>query len=453
MSKAEVLERAAALGIRFVHLLFTDILGMVKSVAIPADRLEEAFATGIRFDGSSIQGFVRVEESDMYLVPDPATFGLLPGADGGTGTGPGASPATVIPATGRLMCDVCNHDGAPFEGCPRAALKRAIARAREMGYTIQVGPEAEFFLFHRDALNRPTACTHDQAGYFDLSPLDSGEEVRRAIVAALQGCGFDIESSHHENSPGQHEIVFRHADALTTADNIVAFRVIVRAIAARHGLHATFMPKPVQGINGSGMHIHQSLFSGRRNAFHSSRSAYGLSDVALYYIGGLLDHARGYSAVVNPLVNSYKRLVPGYEAPVHLAWSERNRSPLIRVPAARSNERRVELRSPDPSCNPYLALAVIIQSGLDGIARRLAPPPPVNQNIYLMTDEQRRRLGIDPLPGTLAEALAELRRDLVVREALGEHIYHHFLEAKEIEWEIYRAHVHQWEIEQYLGKY
>jgi len=434
------LRRAAEEGVRFVSLQFTDILGVVKSVAIPVEQLERALDGDIRFDGSSIEGFVRIEESDMFLRPDPATFAVFPWD---AGEGP----------TARLICDIYNPDGTPFAGCPRLALKRVLMEAEAMGFTVQAGPEAEFFLFPREAGGPATTRTQDQGGYFDLSPVDRGEQARQHMVVALQSMGFAVEASHHENSPGQHEIDFRHADALTTADNIATFRVVVRRIALMYNLHATFMPKPIYGINGSGLHIHQSLFRGKKNCFDSPRGPYQLSDTALQYIAGLMAHARGYTAITNPLVNSYKRLVPGYEAPVYIAWSERNRSPLIRIPAGRGEGTRVELRSPDPSCNPYLALAVIIKAGLDGIRRKLYPPDPFNVNLYQLTPAERVRMGIQSLPGYLGEALEELKRDEVIQEALGEHLLRNFLRAKAIEWEIYRVQVHGWELDQYLAKF
>lgn len=437
-SKEDVLQMAEELGVRFVHLQFTDILGIIKNVAIPVQRLEAALNGEIMFDGSSIEGFVRIEESDMYLRPDPSTFTVFPW-----------EPKEN--ATARLICDVYNPDGTPFEGCPRGVLKRVIGWAREMGFTMNAGPEPEFFLFQRDDTGRPTVKTHDQAGYFDLSPVDLGEHVRRDMVIALEQMGFEIETSHHEVAPGQHEIDFRYADALTTADNIATFRFVVRAIATERNLHATFMPKPIYGVNGSGMHIHQSLHVNGENAFWDPSGPHQLSEIALFYIGGLLANARAFTAITNPTVNSYKRLVPGYEAPVYIAWSERNRSPLVRVPAARGDSTRVELRSPDPSCNPYLALAVTLAAGLDGIRRRIEPPPPVNKNIYEMSPAERARFGIASLPASLEEAVDELTSSELIREALGDHIFNRFAEAKRIEWNVYRAQVHQWEIDHYLA--
>jgi len=435
----DVLRLCEELKVRFVRLQFSDILGITKNVAIPVDQVEKALEGQLLFDGSSIHGFVRIEESDMLLRADPSTFTLFPWKSSEEAT------------TARLICDVLNPDGTPFAGCPRTALKRVIERAQAMGYTMYAGPEAEFFLFHLDADGRPTTKTHDQGGYFDLAPVDLGETARQDMVIALEEMGFEIEASHHEVAPAQHEIDFRYADALTTADNILTFKVVVRTIAKQHGLHATFMPKPVHGIAGSGMHTHQSLFVGDKNAFYDPEAPDGLSHIFLNYIAGLLEHARGFTAITNPLVNSYKRLVPGYEAPVNVAWSMRNRSPLIRVPARRGLSTRCELRSPDPSANPYLALAVMLAAGLDGIKRDLEPPPPVSRNVYEMTDRERRELGIASLPATLEEALDELEKDEVIREALGQHIFEYFVNAKRIEAEVYRTEVHQWELDQYLA--
>ncbi len=436
-SEEDVLRLARDLDVKFVMLQLVDILGVSKNVAIPVSELEKALRGEHLFDGSSVEGFVRIEESDMVLKPDPDTFCVFPW---------GARDAV----TARLICDVYNPDGTPFEGCPRHTLKRAIRMAGEMGYTMYAGPEPEFFLFARDEKGKPALQTGDQAGYFDLSPVDRGENARRDMVLALQEMGFEVEASHHEVAPGQHEIDFRYADALRTADNIVTFRFVVRVIALEHGLHATFMPKPVFGVNGSGMHTHQSLFRNGKNAFYDASGKRGLSEVALHYIGGLLAHAKGMTAICNPLVNSYKRLVPGYEAPCYIAWSERNRSPLIRVPAVRGNATRVEFRSPDPSCNPYLALAVMLRAGLDGVKRKIEPPEPMNRNIYEMDENERAKLGVDSLPGSLHDAVEDLKKDDLMKETLGEHILRRFIEAKTIEWDVYRTQVHDWEHQQYL---
>lgn len=435
--KKEILEKAKELDVQFIRLQFTDIFGVLKNVAITVHQLEKALDGELMFDGSSIEGFVRIEESDMYLKPDPSTFVVFPWRP-------------QQGAVARLICDVYNSDGTPFEGCPRNTLKRVIAEAKEMGYTMNVGPEAEFFLFHTDESGKPTLITHDKAGYFDLTPVDLGENARRDMVLTLQQLGFEIEASHHEVAPGQHEIDFKYDEALATADNIMTFKYVVRTLAQRHGLHATFMPKPIMGINGSGMHCNQSLFKNGTNAFYDPSGELELSKEAYYYLGGLLKHARSMAAITNPTVNSYKRLVPGYEAPVYVAWSARNRSPLIRIPAKRGASTRIEMRNPDPSCNPYLAIAVMLKAGLDGIKNKIEPPAPVNQNIYDMTAEEREKLGIVSLPGSLEEALAEFKKDEIIQDALGEHITKRFIEAKELEYERYRTQVHQWEIDNYL---
>jgi glutamine synthetase len=439
-SKEDVLQEAHEKGVKFIRLQFTDIFGVLKNVAITIEQLEKALAGELMFDGSSIEGFARIEESDMYLHPDPDTFVIFPWrpAEGGVA---------------RLICDVYNPDGSPFEGCPRSALKRAITEASEMGYVFNVGPELEFFLFQTDMEGRPTTITHDKAGYFDLAPVDLGENARRDMVLALEKLGFEIEASHHEVAPGQHEIDFKYSNALDTADKIATFRFVVRTVAQRHGLHATFMPKPIYGIAGSGMHTNQSLFRNEKNAFYDQESPMQLAPDAYHYIAGLMKHARAFTAVTNPTINSYKRLVPGYEAPCHIAWSCRNRSPLIRIPAKRGASTRVELRSPDPSCNPYLALAVQLKAGLDGIKNKLQPPSSVDLNIYEMTQEDRNTHGITSLPGSLLEALQELAKNSVIREALGEHIYNRYIEAKMKEWERFQVMVHPWEIDEYLQMY
>ncbi len=439
MTQETVTQRVKELNVKFVNLQFTDILGNIKNVAIPVQQLDKALDGQIMFDGSSIEGFVRIEESDMFLMPDLDTFAILPWQSGDDGS------------TARLICDVYNPDGTPFEGCPRGCLRRVVKEAVQLGYTMFAGPEAEFFLFQQGPDGRASTQTHDQGSYFDFSPIDKGEDARREMVMTLEQLGFEVERSQHEAAPGQHEIAFRYAEALQTADNILTFRLVVRTVAQRHGLHATFMPKPVFGINGSGMHTHQSLFKDGRNAFHDPAAPYELSKVCMQYLAGLMAHVRGFTAITNPLVNSYKRLVPGYEAPVYIAWSETNRSPLIRIPARRGTGTRLELRSPDPSCNPYLAMAVMLKAGLDGIRKGSRPPEPINRNIYKMTAAERLAAGVGSLPGTLTEALAALSEDDVVREALGEHIYRRFVEAKQIEYDVYRTQIHQWELDQYLN--
>ena len=426
--------------IRFLRLQFTDILGVIKNVEIPRSQFAKALAGDILFDGSSIEGFVRVEESDMLLKPDLSTYRALPFGQ------PGAQVA-------RLICDISMPDGAPFVGDPRGRLKTALTRASALGFTMNAGMEAEFFLFKQDAGGRATTDTHDVGSYFDLAPVDLGEEARRAIVDTLEQMGFEVEASHHEVAHGQHEIDFRYADAMTTADNLTTFRFVVKQVAQRFGLSASFMPKPIFGQNGSGMHTHQSLFKGTTNAFWQADAPFELSETALHYIGGLLKHARGYCAVTNPLVNSYKRLVPGFEAPINVAWSMRNRSPMLRIPARRGTGTRVEHRLPDPSANPYLALAVMLTAGLDGIETLADSREPVDTNIFEMSHRERRRLRIDDLPRDLNEACDELEKNDVIRAALGEHIFQHFLAAKRAEWEEYSSAIHPWEVERYLMKY
>lgn len=448
MDRAAILEHMRAHGVRFLRLQFTDITGVNKNVEVPASQFEKALDGEILFDGSSIEGFTRIEESDMLLKPDLSTYRVDPWISAGH---LGRDQGRVA----RLICDIHNPDGSPFEGCPRLALKRQCARAAELGYSLKLGPEAEFFLFQRDAEGDATTETHDHAGYFDLAPIDLGEECRREIVIALEALGFEIEAAHHEVAPGQHEIDFKYDDAVETADNLATFRYVVRRVARDMGLHATFMPKPIQGQNGSGMHVHQSLFRGAENAFYQEGGDFfnGVSAVMRHYVAGLLKHARAFCAITNPLVNSYKRLVPGYEAPTHLAWSMRNRSPLIRVPERRGIGTRCELRMPDPSCNPYLAFTVMLAAGLDGVVNQLEPPPPVSGNVYRMSQRERGRLKIKSLPGNLGEALHLLERDDVIREALGEHIFEHFLNAKRTEWGEYISSVHPWELDRYLATY
>lgn len=440
LTSDDVRTMASEYGVKFVRLQFTDIFGVLKNVSITVEQLEKALNNELMFDGSSIEGFVRIEESDMYLHPDPSTFVVFPWRprDG---------------AVARLICDIYNADGTPFIGDPRYVLRRAIADAKEMGYSMNVGPEAEFFLFHVDEEGKPTTVTHDRAGYFDMTPVDLGENARRDMVLTLQEMGFEIEASHHEVAPGQHEIDFKYSDALDIADKVVTFKFVVRTIAQRHGLHATFMPKPVFGIAGSGMHLNQSLVKNGTNAFYDPSTPNQLSQECLYYIGGLIKHAPAITAITNPTVNSYKRLVSGYEAPVYIAWSYRNRSPLVRVPAKRGQSTRIELRSPDPSCNPYLALAVCLRAGLDGIKNKITPPAPCDRNIYELSPRERNELGIAVLPESLKDALDELSIDPVIADALGPHVMQRFMEAKHIEWDSYRLQVHPWELTQYLTKF
>lgn len=439
-STEAVLDMARQQGVRFLRLQFTDILGVIKNVEVPDRQFEQALAGQMMFDGSSIEGFVRIEESDMFLTPDLGTFRVFPWTD----------PSGEKVA--RLICDITNPDGTPFPGCPRQTLKRAMAEAASRGFTMDVGPEAEFFLFQiRDG--EPTTETHDAAGYFDLTPVDQGEDVRRQIVLMLEAMGFEVEAAHHEVAGGQHEIDFRYDDVLRAADNVSTFRFVVKNVARQNGVHATFMPKPVFGVNGSGMHTHLSLLREGRNAFHDPDLPFGLSRVCTNFIGGLLQHAESFCAITNPLVNSYKRLIPGFEAPTHIAWSERNRSPLIRIPTPRGKDTRVELRMPDPSCNPYLAFATILRAGLDGIDHDLDPGAPVNKNIYTMSHRERRSLRIDELPANLSEALDQFERSALMRETLGDHIFEHFLEAKRHEWFEYLQQVSHWEVARYLKTY
>ena len=433
-----VLDEIDEKGVDFLRLQFTDILGTVKNVAVPAEQAEKAFTEGIYFDGSSIEGFVRIQESDMRLKPDPSTFAVLPWRDG---------------HSARLICDVIDTTtGEPFAGDPRYVLKDALDRASEMGYEVNAAPEPEFFLFQEDEEGRATTETNDAGGYFDLAPKDLASNVRRDIIFGLEAMGLDIEASHHEVAAGQHEINFEYDDALTTADNVGTFRTVVRAIAAQHDLHATFMPKPIPRVNGSGMHTHISLFTeDGENAFHDGDDEFDLSEEAKQFTAGILEHAEALSAVTNPTVNSYKRLVPGYEAPVYVAWSDRNRSALIRKPAARvPAASRIEARFPDPSCNPYLAFATLIHAGLDGIENELICPDPVRENIYEFDEAKREEYGITTLPSNLGEALDALEADDLVTDALGDHVAEKFLEAKTAEYDDYRVDVSDWELDRYL---
>lgn len=440
-NKEDILRIVKEQDVKFIRLQFTDIFGMLKNVAITSEQIEKALDNKCMFDGSSIEGFVRIEESDMYLRPDPSSFVIFPWR----------------PQTGkvaRLICDVYNSDGTPFEGDPRYVLKRALKKANDMGFEIfNVGPECEFFLFHLDNEGKPTTVTHDNASYFDLGPVDLGENARRDMCLVLEEMGFEIEASHHEVAPGQHEIDFKYGEALSTADNIMTFKMVVKTIAHRNGLHATFMPKPIFGINGSGMHTNTSLIRDGKNAFFDEKDPLQLSKEAYWFIGGLLKNMKSLAAITNPIVNSYKRLVPGYEAPVYIAWSARNRSPLIRIPAARGEATRVELRCPDPTCNPYLAIAAVLCAGLDGIENKIEPPPPTDKNIFEMTDEQRLNEGIESLPANLEEAIKEMKQSEFIRQVLGEHVFNKYIEAKSKEWEEYKTKISKWEIDQYLTKY
>ena len=438
LQRPELLRLLAEYNVRFLRLQFIDVMGVQKSVEVPRSQFAKALDGDIMFDGSSIEGFVRVEESDMVLKPDYATFVVFPWSDAEN-------------RVGRLICEVEKADGGVFEGDPRRVLMRQIEAARKLGYEMMAGVEAEFFLFHRGADGTPTRITHDAGGYFDLGPVDLGEVARRDIVNVLELMGFDVETAHHEVAPGQHEVDFCYADALTTADHLATFKFVVRNVAFQHGLHATFMPKPIFGQSGSGMHTHQSLFRDGENAFYDEADAAGMSAVMRSYAAGLLRHARAMCAVTNPIVNSYKRLVPGFEAPVNVAWSHQNRSPMVRVPARRGEGTRLELRMSDPSANPYLALAIQLAAGLDGVRRKAEPPEPIDKNIWTLSVRERRRYRIQELPRDLGEAITLLKRSTFVRETLGEHVFQYFVTAKEREWQDYIAQVHEWEIERYLN--
>jgi glutamine synthetase len=441
MDSQQVLEQAQADGVHFISLQFTDILGTIKSVTIPIGRLEEALERGVWFDGSSIEGFARIYESDMVLMPDPITYRVLPWS---------------VPERrrARIICDLYRPDGSPFDGDPRTVLRRVLERAHKRGYLFNTGPELEFFLFKKGGEFPTQPVPHDVGGYFDFSPRDEAQKVRSDIILALEAMGMEVEASHHEVAAGQHEIDFLYADALTSADNAMTFKYTVKAIAATHGLYATFMPKPLFGVNGSGMHAHQSVFDRQdNNLFYDPDDEYKLSPLAYNFIAGQLTHARALSAIVAPTVNSYKRLVPGYEAPAYICWAQVNRSALIRIPRyspGRENSTRVELRCPDPSCNPYLAFAVMLAAGLDGIDQGLSAPPPVNEDVYDFDEDDLRERAIGVLPGTLGEALQELAASSVIREALGEHVYQAFSRAKQAEWDDYRIRVTEWELARYL---
>ena len=437
LSKDEIKKIIKDNNIEFIKLEFCDINGTIKNLSVPNDQIDKVLNNEIMLDGSSIKGFRSIETSDMYFYPDLKTFAILPWR----------SDDELKVA--RFICDIHNADGTPFEGCPRCTLKKMIARAQKLGYTMNVGPEAEFFIFEKDSNGIPTMKTSDVAGYYDAAPRDKGENIRRIIVKTLRKMGFEVEASHHEVAQGQHEIDFKYADALTTADNIMTFRYVVKAIAENNGMFATFMPKPVFGINGSGMHCNISLFKDGKNTFFEKDRVYQLSTDALYSIGGLLKHVKSFSAITNPIVNSYKRLVPGYEAPVYLAWSLANRSALIRVPAKRGAATRVELRSPDPSCNPYLALCVILGAILDGVENKIEPPLQVEENIYEMTPKELKRAHIDSLPSNLEEALNLLEKNEIIKSALGEHILNEFVTTKRKECEIFRTYVTPLEVDMY----
>ena len=442
MTRDEIMKIIEEQNVNFFRLQFVDIFGFMKNVAIPRSQIEKALDGQMMFDGSSIDGFVRINESDMYLKPDYDSFVVLPWRNQ-----EGVNAA-------RIICDVYKSDGTPFEGCPRVNLKRVLAEAKELGYTMNVGTECEFFLFEKDEKGNPTTTTHDVAGYFDVDPDDSGINCRREIIETLEAMGFEIEASHHEVAEGQHEINFKYSDALTAADNTITYKWVVRSIAAKYGLQATFMPKPVFGINGSGMHTNQSLFNmDGTNAFYDENGPLQLSETAYHYIAGIIKNARGFAAVTNPLVNSYKRLVPGYEAPVYVAWSASNRSALVRIPAARGMSTRTEVRCPDPTCNPYLALAMMLNSGLDGVKNKLEAPGSVDLDIFAMTPEEKDAAGIDSLPANLEEAIIALKENPIAQDTLGPHIFEKYIEGKTKEWDAYRTAVTDWEISNYIRNY
>ena len=439
-TKADILQLMEEEDVEFVRLQFTDMFGMFKNVAITASQMEKALNNQCMFDGSSVDGFVRIEESDMFLHPDLDTFAIFPWR----------------PQQGRvarLICDVYRSNGEPFEGDSRYILKQQVEKARKMGYEFNVGPECEFFLYHTDDDGLPTTLTHEKAGYFDMGPIDLGENARRDMILTLEDMGFEIEASHHEMAPAQHEIDFKYEDAVKTADNIMTFKLAVKTIAKRHGLHATFMPKPKVGVCGSGMHINMSLSKDGKNAFYDASDELGLSREAYYFIGGIMKHMKGMTAITNQLVNSYKRFVPGYEAPVYIAWSAKNRSPLIRIPAVKGEGTRIELRSPDPAANPYLTLAVCLAAGLDGIENEIMPPKSVDQNIFEMSKVEKKAAKIEALPCNLLYAVRELEKDEFIKDVLGEHMTDLYVRAKKAEWNDYTMQVTSWEVDQYLYKF
>lgn len=440
MNKEEIKKVVQDEGVQFIRLQFVDIFGAMKNVAITPTQLDKALNNKMMFDGSSIEGFVRIEESDMYLCPDLNSFAIYPfGQEHGK--------------TARLLCDVYRPDGTPFEGDPRYILRKVIAEAADMGYELNVGPECEFYLFRKDEKGYPTLVTYDRGSYFDLGPNDLGEDVRKDIVVHLEKLGFEIEASHHECGPSQHEIDFKYEEAMHTADNILTFKYVVKSIAKKHNMYATFMPKPKDGQAGTGMHLNMSLSKKGKNVFIDEKDKNGLSKEAYAFMAGIMKHVEAMSVFLNPLVNSYKRLTPGFEAPIYIAWSAKNRSPLIRVPSARGQSTRIELRSADPSANPYLALALALAAGLDGIKKGLTPPASVDKNIFEMSAREIRRSGIKALPSNLHEAIGKAEKDSFVKDVVGKHIFEKYLEAKKKEWERYSMRVSSWEIEEYLHIY
>ena len=439
-TKQDIFNMVEEEDVEFIRLQFTDMFGTLKNVAITSSQLEKALNNECMFDGSSIEGFVRIEESDMYLYPDLDTFVIFPWR----------------PQQGkvaRIICDVYTSDRKPFEGDPRYILKKAVEDATQMGYRFDVGPECEFFLFNQDEDGQPTTISTERAGYFDLGPIDLGENARRDMVLTLEDMGYEIEASHHEVAPAQHEIDLEYTEALDAADNIMTFKLVTKTIAKRHGLHATFMPKPKDGIHGSGMHLNMSLSRDGKNVFADEKDPNGLSKEAYYFIGGLMKHIKAISFITNPIVNSYKRLVPGYEAPVYIAWSANNRTPLIRIPRVSGESTRVELRSPDGAANPYLALAVCLAAGMEGIKNKILPPESVDENIYEMTDVVKNALGIEELPASLREAITEFQKDQFMQEVLGEELSQKLIESKRAEYREYRTQVTEWEINEYLQKF
>lgn len=440
-TKADILEQIQQNNVRFIRLQFTDMFGAIKNVVITSGQIEKALGNLCMFDGSSIEGFVRIEESDMYLHPDLDTFLILPWS------------RQIGGKTARLICDVYKPDGTQFEGDPRYILKQALKSATDMGFTLNVGLECEFFLFNTDEFGHPTTVTHDTAGYFDLGPADLGESARRDICLTMEDLGCEVEASHHELAMAQHEIDFKYQEALRSADQMMTFKMVVKNVANAHGLCASFMPKPLSGQAGSGLHTNLSLFRNGENAFYDPDGEAGLSALAYQFIAGVIRHIKGICPLTNPLVNSYKRLVTGYEAPRFIAWTTGNRSALVRVPSARGVGTRVELRNPDLAANPYLQLAVLLEAGLEGIREQLVPPAPVTANIYEMSPCEREEQKIDSLPANLMEAVQEMKRDPLVCSVLGSHVYQKYLDAKELEWNRFNSTVTQWELEEYLEKF
>ncbi len=436
-TKSEIMKIVKERNVRFIRLLFTDVLGFLKGFAITVNELEGALEEGMGFDGSSIEGFARIEESDMIARPDPDTFAILPWR------------STENFMVAKMFCDIYEPSGKPFTGDPRYVLKRNMARAKELGFTYYVGPELEYFYFKDSQSPQPL----DQGGYFDQVPLDVAQDLRRDTILNLQSLGIAVEYSHHEVAPSQHEIDLRYNEALSMADNVMLYRMVVKEVARRHGVYATFMPKPILGINGSGMHVHQSLFKGNRNAFFDKKEKYHLSDICRSYTAGLLKHSEEITAITSQWVNSYKRLVPGYEAPVYICWAQMNRSALIRIPMykpGKENATRIEYRSPDPSCNPYLAFSVMLAAGLEGIEKRYKLGEPANDNIYHMGENERSRAGIKSLPEDLLEAIRITEQSKLIKEALGEKVFEYFIRNKKMEWDEYKMQVTQYEINKYL---